>query len=397
MIDAKPAQPLKGVRVLDLTQFLSGPYGTMILADLGADVIKVEPPTGELSRTIPPNFVDGDSSYYLSVNRNKRSVVADMKTSEGVALVRSLAMRADVVVENFRPGVLPRLGLDYEGLVLEKPGLIWCSISGFGQDGPWRDWPAYDMVVQALSGGMSMTGQPDGEPVRAGIPLGDLSAGLYAVIGLLAALHERTLTGKGRWVDVAMLDCQLAMLSYQAAAFLHSGQIPGRQGAGHDSIPTYRSFIAGDGASVVVTANTEKMWRSLAKVLNVERLVHDPRFVTNAARFSNRDALWPLLEKAFLARTAAEWMPLLIADGIPAGVVNTLDRALLSDQAQARGMVLNLQTPDHSPRGKLQASVAGNPLKFVGASEATPTFPPALGEHTETVVNDWLHESTAVI
>ena len=397
MTHAQPAQPLTGVRVLDLTQFLSGPYGTMILADLGADVIKVEPPSGELSRTIPPHFVGGDSSYYLSINRNKRSVVADMKTPEGIALVRSLALRADVVVENFRPGVLLRLGLDYEELAKERPELIWCSISGFGQDGPWRDWPAYDMVVQALSGGMSMTGQPDGEPVRAGIPLGDLSAGMYAVIGLLAALHERTRTGKGRWVDVAMLDCQLAMLSYQAAAFLHSGQVPGRQGAGHDSIPTYRSFVAGDGASVVVTANTEKMWRSFVKVLGVEELALDPRFITNVERFSSREALWPLLEQAFLARAAAEWMPLLIAEGIPAGVVNTLDRALLNEQAQARGMVLSLHTTDDSPRGKLQARVAGNPVKFVGATEAPPRFPPALGEHTEAVVGDWLREAAQAI
>ena len=288
MRDSSNALPLGDVRVLDLTQFLSGPYGTMILADLGADVIKVEPPSGELSRTIPPNFAGGDSSYYLSVNRNKRSVVADLKTAEGLTLVRALAAKADIVVENFRPGVLKRLGLDYEALAKVRPSLIWCSISGFGQDGPWRDLPAYDMVVQALSGGMSLTGDPDGEPVRAGIPLGDLSAGMYGVIGMLAALHERDRTGKGRWVDIAMFDCQLSMLSYQAAYFLQSGQVPGRQGSGHDSIPTYRCFAASDGVSVVVTANTEKMWCSLAQVLGVPELTHDPRFATNADRFTNR-------------------------------------------------------------------------------------------------------------
>lgn len=384
------ARPLQGLRVLDLTQFLSGPYGTMILADLGADVIKIEPPDGELSRTIAPHFVGGESAYYLSINRNKRSVVADLKTAEGIALVRALAAKADIVVENFRPGVLARLGLDYAAFAQERPDLIWCSVSGFGQSGPWRDWPAYDMVVQALSGGMSMTGEPEGLPVRAGIPLGDLSAGMYAVIGILAALHERQSSGKGRWIDIAMLDCQLSMLSYQAAYFLHSGQVPGRQGAGHDSIPTYRSFVAGDGASVVVTANTEKMWRSLAQMLGLPGLVQDPRFATNTERFVHREALWPLLEQAFLARPAAEWMALLIEHGVPAGVVNTLDRALLNGQAQERHMVLPLKTGAGDQRGDLGVRVAGNPVKFVGAPEPGHRFPPALGAHTDEVARDWL-------
>jgi crotonobetainyl-CoA:carnitine CoA-transferase CaiB-like acyl-CoA transferase len=392
MSDTNVARPLKGVRVLDLTQFLSGPYGTMILADLGADVIKVEPPSGELSRTIPPHFVGGDSAYYLSINRNKRSVVADLKSTEGLGLVRALAGKADIVIENFRPGVLSRLGLDYEELSKEQTGLIWCSVSGFGQTGPWRDWPAYDMVVQALSGGMSMTGEPDGLPVRAGIPLGDLSAGMYAVIGLLAALHERTRTGKGRWVDIAMLDCQLSMLSYQAAYFLHSGQVPGRQGSGHDSIPTYRSFVASDGASVVVTANTEKMWRSMVQVLSVPALVADPRFTNNTERFANRDALWPQLEQAFLTRPAAEWMALLIEAGVPAGVVNTLDRALLNEQAVVRNMVLSLHAEKNGERGAADVCVAGNPIKFAGEAELDHSFPPWLGEHTESVARDWLGE-----
>jgi CoA:oxalate CoA-transferase len=385
-----PAMPLRGLRILDLTQFLSGPYGTMILADLGADVIKVEPPAGELSRTIAPHFVGGDSAYYLSINRNKRSVVADLKSHEGLELVRALAGKADIVVENFRPGVLSRLGLDHEAMARQRPELIWCSISGFGQTGPWRDWPAYDMVVQALSGGMSMTGEEQGLPVRAGIPLGDLSAGMYAVIGMLAALHERNSTGRGRRVDIAMLDCQLSMLSYQAAYFLHSGQVPGRQGSGHDSIPTYRSFVGGDGASVVVTANTEKMWRSMAQVLGVPELAQDARFATNTDRFNHRDALWPLLEKAFSARTAADWMERLIAEDVPAGVVNTLDRALLNEQAQARNMVLALQAEGGTTQGPVSIRVAGNPVKFTGAAEATHQFPPSLGEHTASAVRDWL-------
>ncbi|CAN5521318.1 CoA transferase [soil metagenome] len=396
MSDNNAAQPLKGLRVLDLTQFLSGPYGTMILADLGADVIKVEPPSGELSRTIPPHFVGSDSAYYLSVNRNKRSVVADLKSAEGLDLVRALAGKADIVMENFRPGVLARLGLDYGMLSRERPQMIWCSISGFGQDGPWRDWPAYDMVVQALSGGMSMTGEEGGPPVRAGIPLADLSSGMYAVIGVLSALHERARTGKGRQVDIAMLDCQLSMLSYQAAYFLHSGQVPGRQGSGHDSIPTYRSFVASDGASVVVTANTEKMWRALAQVLGVQALTHDPRFATNADRFAHREALWPSLEKAFLARTAADWMALLISAGVPAGVVNTLERALLNEQAEARHMVLPIAAPADGTRSKAAVRVAGNPVKFTGAAEPIHRFPPWLGEHNAEVTREWLGDAVQV-
>lgn len=384
--------PMHGVRVLDLTQFLSGPYGTMILGDLGADVVKVEPPSGELSRTIPPHFVGETSSYYLSINRNKRSVVADLKDPEGLDQVRRLALAADIVVENFRPGVLQRLGISYEDLSTQNPGLIWCSISGFGQSGPWRDWPAYDMVVQALSGGMSLTGDPDGEPVRAGIPIADLSSGMFAVIGILSALQERHRTGRGRWVDVAMYDCQLSMLSYQAAYFLHSGTVPRPQGSGHDSIPTYRSFVARDGLRVVTTANTEKMWRELVTVLGRPELAVDPRFANNRLRFENRESLWPELEAAFLARPASEWMSLLIGAGVPAGVVNTLDDALLNPHATAREMVLDL-VPDAAATGATPIRVAGNPIKFVGTPAGPHRYPPALGRHNDEVLHDWLGAS----
>lgn len=383
------AGPLHGVRVLDLTQFLSGPFGTMIMGDLGADVVKVEPPGGELSRTIPPHFVGDDSTYYLSTNRNKRSVVADLKTKEGVALVRELALAADVVVENYRPGVLQRLGISYEALSKEKPSLVWCSISGFGQEGPWRDWPAYDMVVQALSGGMSLTGEPDGDPVRAGIPVADLSAGMFAVIGIVSALCDRARTGAGRWVDVAMLDCQLSMLSYQAAYYLHSGKVPRPQGSGHDSIPTYRSFAAGDGHRIVITANTEKMWRELVKVLDRAELADDTRFATNRDRYTNREALWPQLEAAFLSRPAREWMERLIEAGVPAGVVNTLDDALINPHVQAREMVLSLNQESSALGATIR--VAGNPVKFVGESCATPLrYPPTLGQHDQEVAAQWL-------
>jgi CoA:oxalate CoA-transferase len=370
--------PLSGLTVLDMTQFLSGPYCTQILADLGATVIKVESPQGDLSRTIPPHFVGDDSVYYLSINRNKRSVVADMKVPQGLELVRRLVLAADVIVENFRPGVLDRMGLRCTELREQKPSLVWCSISGFGQDGPYRAKPAYDMIVQALSGGMSLTGEPGRTAVRAGVPIGDISAGLYASTAILAALHRRTLTGRGDAIDISMLDCQAAMLSYQGAYYLHSGHVPSRQGTGHDSIPTYRSFRGGDGTEVVVTANTERMWQSLCRVLDLEELTRHPLFASSGERFQNRMELWPLLEQAFLKRDADDWVRLLEAEGIPVGTVNTLDRVMDDAQIQHRGMVMNLTAED----GR-EADVMGNPIFFDEAGRPRASFPPTLGQDTE--------------
>ena len=376
------ARPLAGIRVLDLTQFLAGPFATQILGDLGAEVIKLEAPAGDWSRSLPPHFIGPDSAYYLSVNRNKKSVVADMKSGDGLALVKRLAGACDIVMENFRPGVLDRLGFAYDALAADNPGLIWCSISGFGQDGPDRDRPAYDMIVQALSGGMSMTGEPGEPAVRAGIPIGDLCAGMYGVIGVLAALEERRRTEKGRLVDVAMLDCQVAMLCYQAAYFLHSGVEPGRQGRGHASIPTYRSFDAGNETELVITANTERMWRALCGVLGLDGLPGDPRFASNDDRYANRFELWPLLEAAFREKDADAWVPLLLDAGIPVGRVNTLEAALANPQISHRGMVLDLAARD----GR-RVRVAGNPIKFAGGAPRDAAFPPLLGEDTREVLS----------
>jgi CoA:oxalate CoA-transferase len=377
--------PLRDVRILDLTQFLSGPYCTQILGDLGAHIIKVEAPEGDFSRVIPPHFVGDDSVYFLSVNRNKQSVVVDMKIPAGLELVRRLANACDVVVENFRPGVLDRLGLRSEAVRKEKPSLIWCSISGFGQDGPYRSKPAYDMIVQALSGGMSLTGEPGRASVRAGIPIGDIAAGMYATTAILAALHRRSLNGAGDVIDISMLDCQAAMLSYQGAYYLHSGQVPGRQGTGHDFIPTYRSFRTGDGNELVITANTERMWHGLCRVLGTEDLATNPAYETNPQRYKNRITLWPLLEQAFQKRSASEWVPLLEAEGIPVGVVNTLDRVMDDPQIRHRGMVMSLAAED----GR-QAKVMGDPIVFHDARRQQSSFPPALGEDTVKVLHDVL-------
>ncbi len=373
--------PLNGIRVLDLTQFLAGPFATQILGDLGAEIIKLEAPSGDWARTLPPHFVGDESCYYLSINRSKKAVVIDMKQPEGLDLVKKLADQSDILFENFRPGVLDRLGLGWEELSKRNPGLIWASISGFGQNGPYRDRPAYDMIVQAMSGGMSMTGERDGVSVRAGIPLGDLSAGMYATIGALAALEERRNTGTGKFVDVSMLDCQVAMTCYQAAYYLHSGENPGRQGRSHASIPTYRSFPAANGTELVITANTERMWKGLCIALDREALTEDSRFLTNEERFANREALWPILEDAFAAKEAKDWVPLLLEQGVPVGEVNQLSDTFADEQVLHRQMLLPLEHPDGDT-----TRVAGNPLKFRDAPEGDYRYPPGLGEDTRDVV-----------
>jgi CoA:oxalate CoA-transferase len=382
-------RPLSGIRVLDLTQFLSGPFATQIFADLGADVIKLEPPQGDPVRAVPPHFVGSDSVYYLCVNRNKRSAAVDMKTPEGCELVKKLALSCDIVMENFRPGVLERLGLSGAALRVQKPALIWCSISGFGQDGPYRTKPAYDMIVQALSGGMSLTGDAGGPPVRAGIPIGDLAAGLYAGVATLAALNRRNRTGEGDMIDISMLDCQAAMLSYQAAYYLHSGVVPGRQGRGHESIPTYRSFETADGVHIVITANTERMWQALARALGHEEWVGDVRFAANSDRLKNKDALWPLLEAAFRTRKAEDWLPLLEREQIPVGVVNTLDRAMNDPQLRHRDMIVELPGGDGQ-----HVRVTGNPIKLESSPAEPRHYPPALGADTASVLKELLDLGT---
>ena len=377
--------PLAGLRILDLTQFLAGPYATMIFADLGAEVIKLEAPAGDWSRVLPPNFVGGDSCYYLSINRNKKSIVVDLKNPGGMAVVRRLAEKSDILVENFRPGVLERLGLTYDELSASNPGLIWASISGFGQNGPDRNRPAYDMIVQAISGGMGMTGEPGRSAVRSGIPLGDLSAGMYAVIGTLAALQERRSSGKGQYVDISMLDCQVSMLCYQAAYYLHSGESPGRQGWGHDSIPTYRGFNCANGTSLVITANTERMWQALCGVIGLEELKEDARFTLNEDRYANRRELWAILEGAFMMHDANYWVPRLLKATIPVGEINNLEKALTNPQIINRDMVLSLEDSEgHTTR------VAGNPVKMSRTFKEKHSYPPKLGGQTADVLADVL-------
>lgn len=377
------AGPLDGLRILDFTQFLSGPYGTQMLGDLGADIIKIESPDGDLSRTVAPNFVRGDSVYFHTINRNKRSIVLDLKREGAVEVVRRLMDECDIVMENFRPGVLARLGIDRETEMHRHPSLIWCSISGFGQDGPARDLPAYDMVVQAISGAMSLTGEEGGKPLRTGVPVGDLAAGMHAVIGVLAALEKRHRTGLGDFIDISMLDGLVAMLNYQATYFLHSGVLPRPQGTGHDSVPTYRTFTAGDGQDIVTTANTERMWVAMATVLGEPQLVEDPRFATNGDRLRNKEELWAVVEPAFRTKPAAEWVRLFNEASIPVAVVKSVPEALEDPQVVFRDMVITLRDDDGTEVRSL-----GNPIRFAEAVRSEHVFPPRLGADGESVLRE---------
>jgi CoA:oxalate CoA-transferase len=376
------AGPLAGIRIVDFTLFLSGPFATQILGDLGAEVIKIEPPDGDMSRTIPPSFVDGSSTYFGSTNRNKKSVVLDMRSAEGLAAARQLVDEADAVIENFRPGKLALLGVDYASASARKPSLVWATVSGFGQDGPLRDRPAYDMIVQAMSGVMSLTGEQDGEPVRAGIPVGDLGAGLYAVIGMLAALIEARSTGRGRLIDVSMLDVQVAMLSYQASSYLQTGKPPGRQGSSHDFIPSYRCFHSRDNKRIAVTANTEGMFRGLVKVIGIGHLATDERFASAGLRYANREVLIALLSEAFARHDAAPLVEALIAAEVPAAAIDDLGAVFNNPQVLSRGMRLELEGAEAGQK----LSVAGNPIKFEPPGRTVHDFPPRLGEHTGEVL-----------
>lgn len=377
---------LSGIKVLDLTQFLSGPFAAQILGDLGADVIKIEWGEGDSTRNLPPYFIEDQSLYYLSTNRNKRSICLNLKSEQGREVFLKMVAGSDVVIDNFRQGVMDRLGLGDEVLRAANPQIILCSITGYGSDGPLSRLPAYDMIVQALSGGMSMTGEPGGKPVRSGIPSGDLDAGLYAVIGILAQLYQRSQSGSGdklRHIDISMLDCQIAKLSYQGAYAMFSGEEPGLQGRGHRSIPTYRAFTCGDGQDVAICANTEEMWRKMCEVLGAEELLENPAFATNADRLEHMDDLLPQLDARFQQFSAPELTERLQQAGVPAAMINGVLDALNHPQIKHRAMVQELEHPNGT-----RFRVVGDPLKLSETS-ASPRRPPRLGEHTEQVLREY--------
>lgn len=383
--------PLSGVRILDLSRVLAGPWCTMTLGDLGADVIKIENPVGgDDTRGWGPTFIEGESAYYLCTNRNKRSVALDLSKHEGQEIIRKLAAQCDVVVENFRAGALRRYGLDYESLSCGRPDLIYCSISGYGRTSPMADRAGYDYVVQAEGGLMSITGEPDGEPMKVGVAVADLFTGMYAVQAILAALVARRNDGQGQLIDLALFDCQLAMLANVGSAYLVSGEDPIRYGNAHASVVPYQIFPTKDSEIVLAVGNDRQFHILCDQVLDRPEIAANARFATNRARLENRQALIQVLGEVLRTRNAAYWLERLSSTGIPTGCVRSVRAALESAEAVARDMVVTVQ---HPKAGALR--LVASPLRLSGTPVRTPVAPPMLGEHTDEVLRELLGEELA--
>jgi formyl-CoA transferase/CoA:oxalate CoA-transferase len=383
MVAEKTGGPLAGITVLDLTRVLSGPYCTMLLADMGARVIKVEQPgRGDDTRSWGPPFLAGESSYFLSINRNKESLTLDFKAPAGRAILDTLVARADVLVENFRPGTLARQGLDYETLAVAHPRLIYASLSGYGHTGPRASEPGYDAVLQGEGGLMSITGPADGPAYRLGVAVADIVTGMFAAQGVLLALLARQQTGRGQHVDVAMLDSVAALLTYQAGIVFATGTSPGRMGNRHPSIAPYDTYETADGPLVLAVGNDDQ-WERFCRVADLEALRLDARFATNAGRVRHHDALDPLICHALLADTRAGWAARLVSAGVPCGPVRAVDEALADAQLAARGMIEHLT---HGTAGRI--SVLGTPIKLSATPASLRSAPPTLGEHTDEVLRE---------
>ena len=370
--------PLSGVRVVDLSRILAGPYATMMLADLGAEVVKVEPPFGDDTRTWGPPFAAGESAYFLAVNRGKRSVTIDLKTERGRQDLGLLLDRADVVVENFRPGTLARLGFAAGEVLARRPRIVWCSISAYGQYGPLASLPGYDAIMQGEAGWMGLTGPPEGPPTKVGASLADITAAMMASSGILAALFDRERTGRGRRVDIALFDSVVATLAYQAQGALLSGEDPPRSGNCHPSLTPYESFEAEDG-HVIIGVGNDAAWQRFCAACAPE--LNRPEYRANPDRVRRRAELRALLEPRFRSRTVAAWESLLGEAGIPVGRVRSVTDILASPQLAARGMVV---TREHPAVGELR--LVGNPVQFDGAPHTAALPPPLRGEHTEAVL-----------
>jgi crotonobetainyl-CoA:carnitine CoA-transferase CaiB-like acyl-CoA transferase len=379
MSTSPPPPPLAGLVVLDLSRVLAGPYCTMILGDLGADVIKVEHPAGDDTRRWGPPFAGGESAYYLAVNRNKRSVVADLKTEAGRELVRRIARRADVLVENFRPGTLERLGLGLAELRAENPRLITLTISGMGASGPDAALPGYDFILQAMGGLMSITGPTEGPPSKVGVAVVDLTTGMMAANALLAALYARERTGAGQHVDTSLLETQVAWLANVASAYLVTGAAPERHGNAHPTIVPYQSFRASD-ADFALGVGNDAQWQRLCTAIGRPELADDARFRTNPDRIRHRDALIALLEEHFATAPAAAWVERIRAAEVPVGPVRTIPELFEDPQVHAREMVVSVE---HPSIGELK--LVGIPFKFSATPASIRRPPPLLGEHTAEV------------
>lgn len=385
-------KPLEALKVVDLTRVLAGPYCTMLLADMGADVVKVERPgAGDDTRGYGPPFVNGESAYFMSINRNKRSLTLNIKHEKGRQILHRLLEQADVVVENFRPGQMEAFESGYEQAKAVNPRLIFCSISGYGHTGPNAQLPGYDLIIQGEGGIASLTGDPDGPPYKVGTSQADIIAGMMAFQGILLALLTRTETGRGQKIDIGMLDCQVALLTYQAGIYFATGESPTRNGNRHPTIVPYETFECRDGYLNLGCGN-DSLWRTFCQAAGLENLAEDPRFHTNPDRVKNVEALRPLLEPVMKQKTTQEWIDLLQPRGLPCGPIQSVKEVCEHPQTLAREMVVNLQHPKAGP-----IRVTGVPIKMSDTPGGVYAPPPVLGEHTAQVMSDWLHMSPADI
>ena len=377
-------QALDNIKVLDLTRVLAGPYATMILADMGADVIKIEmPETGDDSRGYGP-YVNNESAYFMSINRNKRSMTLNLKSQKGKEIFLEIIKEMDVLVENFRPGTMEKLGFGYEYLSIVNPRLIYAASSGYGHTGPYSKRAAYDAVVQAMGGIMSITGEKDGKPTRVGSSIGDISAGMFTAIGILAALESRHSTGKGQKVDVAMLDCQVAMLENAIARFFVTGDVPRPYGNRHTSIVPFETFETYDG-EIMVAAGNNNLWAKLCECLETPELIADERFIDNPLRNMNYDELRPLLVEPFKMKTTKEWQECLDIQGIPNGPINSIDMVVRDPQVLAREMIVEVE---HPVAGNFK--MPGIPIKLSHTPGVIRKPAPILGQHTEEILKEYL-------
>ena len=384
--------PLQGIRVLDLTRVLAGPAASLALADLGAEIIKIEPPgSGDETRTFPP-FREGESHYYIAINRGKKSIVVDLKSEEGVQLVKDLAAKCDVLIENYRPGVMDRLGLGYEVLSAINPRLIYCAISGFGMTGPLKDRPSFDIVLQALSGALSVNGEPDAPlPSKLGIPLGDLVGGINGPMGILAALHERNTTGKGRLIDISLLDGMVGLLGYLAQLAFFNGEDPKPQGSQHPNLVPYGQFPARDG-SIIIACLTNSFWARICTALGLEQYIDDPHFNMIEKRRDRREEVNAMLSAVTESKTVEELVAIFTEHQVPHAPILGITEALAQPQIVARDMVVETE---HPTLGKIP--IINRPIKYPGTHQAPPSAPPVLGQHTDEILKDILELSAEQI